>query len=277
MGGFLVHTFARLSNRPEFNQVVTAKEVRQMRAPAEAHGKGRWCGTTSPCSEKNRPKTGVRTEIPSQAATTFEELCRPQLQKIFQTAYRITRNREDAEDAVQDTLLQAFLHLRDFDGRSAFSTWLTRIAINSALMTLRKRRTQRSISLDGAGDTESAPGTWEVPDPSAHPEQLYLLGERQRKLREAVATLRPTIRQVIEVQQLEERSMKDAAKMMGISVCAAKGRLFHGKVALRRSRKLKLLCINGGHTVAAVPADKTNENRQIHYTGNASPSEALSA
>ena len=248
-----------------------------MRAPAEAHGKGHWCATTSTRSRKHRSQTDVSTGIPSQAETTFEELCQPQLRKIFQTAYHITRNREDAEDAVQDTLLQAFLHLGDFDGRSAFSTWVTRIAINSALMTIRKRRTQRSVSLDSPGNTESAAGTWEVADPAAHPEQLYLIGERQRKIREAVATLRPTIRRVIEVQQLEERSMKDAAEMIGISVCAAKGRLFHGKAALRRLRKLKLLCIDGGGGVAAVPAGGRNANRQIHYARNANPSEALSA
>ena len=248
-----------------------------MRAPAEAHAKTCGCVNTSPCSEIQPSQSDVSTGIPSQAETTFEELCQPQLRKIFQTAYRITRNREDAEDAVQDTLLQAFLHLGDFDGRSAFSTWLTRIAINSALMTIRKRRTQRSVSLDSAGDTESAPESWEVADSSAHPEQLYLIGERQRKLREAVATLRPAIRRVLEVQQLEERSIKDAAKMIGISVCAAKGRLFHGKAALRRSHKLKLLCINDGHTVAAMPAGRGSMNRQIPYARNANSSEALSA
>ncbi len=248
-----------------------------MRAPAQAHWKTQVCASRSPCSGNHRSQTDENTRIPSQAETTFEKLCQSQLRKIFQTAYRITRNREDAEDAVQDTLLQAFLHLGDFDGRSAFSTWLTRIAINSALMTIRKRRTQCSVSLDNAGDTESAPGTWEVADSSAHPEQLYLLGERQRKLREAVATLRPAIRRVIEVQQLEERSIKDAAKMIGISVCAAKGRLFHGKAALRRLHKLKLLRIDKGRTVAAVPGGRGNVNGQLRHARNASPSEALSA
>src|SRR6516225_226220 len=72
--------------------------------------------------------------------TAFDLLCERYLSQLIRAAFRVTRNREDAEDAVQDALLNAFVHLRAFDGRSSFSTWLTRIAINSALMLLRKRK-----------------------------------------------------------------------------------------------------------------------------------------
>src|SRR5580658_11162162 len=79
----------------------------------------------------------------------FDVLCERLAPRILRSLYRITKNREDAEDALQDSFLSAFLHIAEFDGRSTFSTWLTRIAINSALMILRKKRNSQEISLDG--------------------------------------------------------------------------------------------------------------------------------
>lgn len=152
---------------------------------------------------------------------------------------RITRNREDAEDAVQDSFLQAFVHLDNFDGRSTFSTWLTRIAINSALMILRRRRNARFVSLDGAGDPEGTETYPEVPDRAVDPERRYLEREREEVLQDAISTLRPSVRRVIELQQLEERPMREVAQVMRISVPAAKSRLFHAKAALRKSSKLR--------------------------------------
>jgi len=99
----------------------------------------------------------------------FGTLCQPLAPKLIQTARRITRNREDAEDALQNAFLSAFIHIKNFDGRSSFSTWLTRIAINSALMTLRKKRSSREIPIASAELGANAVG-WDVPDPSANPE-----------------------------------------------------------------------------------------------------------
>src|SRR5712691_7940808 len=78
----------------------------------------------------------------------FGELCERHVKKVFRVIHRIMRNREDAEDAMQDCLLNAFVHLKDFDGRSRFATWLTRIAINAAFMKLRKNRGAREVSID---------------------------------------------------------------------------------------------------------------------------------
>ena len=103
----------------------------------------------------------------SGEAAALDTLYRAYAEKLFRTVHRITRNREDAEDAVQDSLLRAFLHLKSFDGRSTFSTWLTRIGINSALIILRKKRNSREISADGSGVDETA---WEVPDSAPNPE-----------------------------------------------------------------------------------------------------------
>ena len=129
--------------------------------------------------------------------------------------------------------------MAEFDGRSAFSTWLTRIAINSALMILRKKRTSREISLDGSADSDTMPASWEMPDHAPNPEKRYAQHERENILRGAISTLRPAVRKVIELQQLQEHSMKETAAIIGISVPAAKARLFHGKVALRKTSRLK--------------------------------------
>ena len=169
----------------------------------------------------------------------FGELCQRHAKRVFRTMLRITRNREDAEDAVQDAFLQAFRHLDNFDGRSTFSTWLTRIAINSALMILRRRRNLRFVSLDGPDDPDGAETCPEVADRAVDPERRYLENERGSLLRDAIQTLRPSARRVIELQQLEERSMREAAQAMGITVPAAKSRLFHAKAALRKSPKLR--------------------------------------
>src|ERR1700674_3452281 len=108
-------------------------------------------------------------------------LCQPLGRKLIQSAQRITRNREDAEDALQDAFVSAFVHIKNFDGRSSFSTWLTRIAINSALMTLRKKRSSREIPI-GSGELGSNGVECDVLDPSANPEKLFAQREKERLL-----------------------------------------------------------------------------------------------
>ena len=172
-------------------------------------------------------------------AEAFGALCQPLARRLIQSARRITKNREDAEDALQDAFLSAFIHIENFDGRSSFSTWLTRIAINSALMTIRKKRSSREI-LVCDGELGANGVAWEVPDPSANPEKLCAQREKERLLREAICDLRHTIRGVVEIQQLRGLSMKETARMMGVSVTAAKGRLFHAKRALRKALRLRI-------------------------------------
>ena len=97
----------------------------------------------------------------AKSTGTLDALYRAHADKLFCTIRRVTRNHEDAEDAVQDAFLSAFLHLQSFDGRSTFSTWLTRIGVNAALMILRKRRNSREVSVHSDGENDTA---WEVPD-----------------------------------------------------------------------------------------------------------------
>jgi RNA polymerase sigma factor (sigma-70 family) len=166
---------------------------------------------------------------------SFDALCERSSSKILRTTYRITQNREDAEDALQDALLKAFVHLKDFDGRSSFSTWLTRIAINSALMILRKKRLCREISVESFADGNEAGKVWEIIDCTPNPETRYQERERERILWGVIDGLRPSVRKVIEFQLAQDCPMKETAEKIGISVCAAKSRLFHAKAAIRKS------------------------------------------
>lgn len=189
---------------------------------------------------REKAKQGISTARLATSAD-FDEMCLPHTKKLFLVALRITKNREDAEDALQDSLLQAFIHFKDFDGRSTFSTWLTRITINSALMLLRKKRRAVCVSLDRTREDDGTELCMEVPDRAANPERRYLEMERETILHDAIAALRPSIRRAVKVQQLEEHSLREAADRMGISVTATKGRLFHAKRLLRKSPRLKSL------------------------------------
>src|ERR1700693_4166839 len=112
-------------------------------------------------------EAGLLAAAKNGETAALDTLYRAHAEKLFRTVHRITRNRDDAEDAVQDSFLRAFLHLKSFDERSTFSTWLTRIGINSALMILRKKRNFREISAYALCVDETP---WEVPDSTPNPE-----------------------------------------------------------------------------------------------------------
>ena len=170
-------------------------------------------------------------------SSAFGELCRPYSKRLLLKVLPITRNREDAEDALQDCFLNAFIHIKNFDGRSKFYTWLTRIAINSALMVLRRRRNSAELSL---GD-DASHGILDLCDHLPNPEMSCVQRERERVLRGAVLRLRPRFQQVLQLGQLEERSIKEMAQILDISIPATKARLFHARAALRRSALLRAI------------------------------------
>jgi RNA polymerase sigma factor (sigma-70 family) len=169
----------------------------------------------------------------------FGELCERHAKRVFHTALRVTRCQEDAEDAVQDSFLNAFVHLESFDGRSSFATWLTRIAINAALMKLRKNRGSREIPMNESIDAGDVLTPFEPADTRPDPEERFAQQERQTVALGAVRRLRPVLRKVIEIREFQEASMKETAQKLGLSVAAAKGRLFHARAALRKSLRLK--------------------------------------
>lgn len=183
--------------------------------------------------------TGSEWTLCTERPVPPEEFTRPQMQRIFRTAYRITRNREDAEDAMQDACLQAIAHFPDFDGRSKFSTWLTRIAINSSLMILRKHRNAKTSSLNDSGDLEASMEIPEVRNPAPDAEERYLQKERATALHNEIEALRPSLKGVIELAQLSECSLRETADSLGLSIGAVKTRLFHARRILRNSRRLR--------------------------------------
>ena len=176
----------------------------------------------------------------NEHATAFATLSDQYKEQLFRAARRITRTREDAEDAVQDTLLRAFVHLGDFEGRSNFGTWLTSITVNSALMILRKKRTRHEIAIDGSNDFSLDGAAHKITERALNPETRYARTEEQRILRTAIQRLRPSLRVVVQIH-MQGRSMRETAKALGISLSAAKARLFHAKKALRRSAIGKLV------------------------------------
>lgn len=164
----------------------------------------------------------------------FMELRRRHAKKLLPRIYRITRSWEDAEDVLQDSFLKAFVHLKSFEGRSSFSSWLTRIAINSALMMLRKRRVVE-ISIDStAAEGESWTG-WELPDHGKNPEEAYVQRELEQHLHHATRQLRPALQRVVHLRRTEGYSASEIAAVLGISPSAAKSRLMRAKTALRAS------------------------------------------
>jgi RNA polymerase sigma-70 factor, ECF subfamily len=167
----------------------------------------------------------------------FEILVRRHEQKIFFVARRITHTREDAEDVVQQSFQKAFTHLRKFEGRSAFSTWLTRIAITEALMLLRRSRGLREVLIDDLNGNEETTTALEVPDASPDPEASYSQRERAEMLSLAINELSPGTRKAIRLRELDERSLEETARVIGISVSALKGRMFHGRRKLRERLK----------------------------------------
>jgi RNA polymerase sigma-70 factor (ECF subfamily) len=152
--------------------------------------------------------------------------------KVFKAAYRITGNRDDAEDAFQDAWMKAYMHLNTFDGRAQFSTWLTRIATNSSLMILRTRRAHPETSMEiRDGDTWQH---WEIVDQMKNAEELYAAHERLERLRQTISGLQPSLRNVLEIHHSNDSSLKEISEFAGISVAATKSRLLRAKKTLRK-------------------------------------------
>ncbi len=164
----------------------------------------------------------------------FAELCKRNSKRVFNMIYNVTRNREDAEDAMQDCMLRAFLYLKQFDSRSSFATWFTRIGINSALMILRKKRIRLETAMDFNMEGEAH---LQIADRSADPEQHYSEYERSVHLKRAIGQLPTALRSVVEGGQLQGHSMKQIADNMGISIPATKSRLARARAALRDSMR----------------------------------------
>jgi RNA polymerase sigma-70 factor, ECF subfamily len=166
--------------------------------------------------------------------SAFETLVGRYERKILRLTQNITQNREDAEDAMQEAFLKAYEHLGDFEGNSRFYTWLVRIAVNQALMKLRKRR-PNVVSLDEELDTGEDMLPREVEDWGPSPEQRYQQTELSGILNKVIGQLDPSFRIVFQLRDIEELSTEETAQALGLSVPAVKSRLLRARLKLRQS------------------------------------------
>lgn len=221
-------------------------------------GKARSLPLIGPCEPLNAPNphrlpsTVVREDehlLVSAAkrgdARAFEELVNRYEGKIFRLTMNITRNREDAEDAMQDAFLKSYAHLKDFQEDSRFYTWLVRIAANEALMRLRKRRPNQ-FSLDEPIEGEDDLMPREIEDWGPSPEQHFAQSEMQEILSNVIDELEPDFRTVFVLRDVEELSTEETAKLLGISISAVKSRLLRARLKLRH--KLNRYFRRGGRT-----------------------------
>jgi RNA polymerase sigma-70 factor (ECF subfamily) len=163
----------------------------------------------------------------------FGELVRRYEGKIFRLAQHIIQNCEDAEDVLQETFLKAYEHLDQFQGNSKFYTWIVRIAVNQALMKLRRRKTDKSVSLDASIDTGEDTIVREIAAWEEDPEQRFSREELGGILDSAIESLEPPYRSVFVLRDIDELSTEETAEALGLSVPAVKSRLLRARLQLR--------------------------------------------
>jgi RNA polymerase sigma-70 factor (ECF subfamily) len=163
---------------------------------------------------------------------TLEELHAIYSRRLYRTIFSITKNPDDAEDALQDTFLRVHLAHDTFEGRSSVYTWLTRIAVNSALMILRKRRTRHEVLFGPQLDNRDEAISFEVRDSSPNPEEIYNLHHRQLKLLREVGRLDPGLRAPLRMRLLHGRSMKEISRELNLTEAAVKARLYRARKRL---------------------------------------------
>jgi RNA polymerase sigma-70 factor (ECF subfamily) len=163
----------------------------------------------------------------------FGELVRRYEGKIFRLAQHITQNREDAEDVLQETFLKAYEHLDQFQGNSKFYTWIVRIAVNQALMKLRRRKADRSVSLDETIDTGEDNIVREIAAWGEDPEERFSREELGELLDSAITGLEPLYRSVFVLRDIEDLSTEETADALGLSIPAVKSRLLRARLQLR--------------------------------------------
>ena len=176
----------------------------------------------------------------------FEQLVKRYDRNVFRIAQHITQNREDAEDVVQDAFLKAYQNLQNFQENSKFYTWLVRIAVNEALMRLRKRRTGQMVSLDEDIKTDEDAIPREVADWSPNPEQLYNQSELREILQRTIQGLPASFRTVFVLRDVEGLSTEETAEALSLSIPAVKSRLLRARLQLRDRLTKYFKSRNGG-------------------------------
>jgi RNA polymerase sigma-70 factor, ECF subfamily len=176
--------------------------------------------------------TAVQAGVPE----AFAQLHKIYSPRLYRTIIAITKNSEDAQDALQETFLRAHLSVHAFEGRCSIYSWLSRIAINSALIILRKRRARPEALFDPQPDDRCETIFFEPKDPAPNPEQAYDLGQRQIKALRAILRLDPKLQAPLLMQMKHEWSVKEISQALNISEAAAKSRLYRARQRLSTTR-----------------------------------------
>jgi len=163
----------------------------------------------------------------------FEQLVKRYDRKLLRIAQCVTHNREDSQDAVQEAFLKAYQNMAEFREDSQFSTWLIRITLNQSLMKLRKQRAVREVSLDEGFQADEDILPIELTDWAPDPEQLYRASELRNILIKALKELRPVLRAVFVLRDIEGLSTTQTAEVLNLSHTAVKARLWRGRLQLR--------------------------------------------
>jgi RNA polymerase sigma-70 factor, ECF subfamily len=187
------------------------------------------------------PDVNLVSEAQAGSRETFRELYALYSRRLYRTIVAITKNHQDAEDALQDTFLRAHLALGRFEGRSTIYSWLTRIAVNSALLILRKQRARPEVFFDPQPDAQGKNLTFEVKDHAPNPEELYDLHQRRVVLLRAIRNLDTGLREPIRMQIGQEASLKEIGRKLNLSEAAVKTRLHRARHLLTAANHLNRL------------------------------------
>jgi RNA polymerase sigma-70 factor (ECF subfamily) len=213
----------------------------QEATPLTERRKGAQSGTVEgPSTDERR----LVTQAKSGSSTAFGELYDRHRLRLYHTAFRILRNRQDAEDAVQRSFQRAFTNLYRFREDSTFSTWVTRIAINDALMLLRQRRANRRLQ-ENNDDTE-APSVLDSTDKGPTPEQALVENEMRVAVIRAISHLHKSLRIVVLLRELLGLTSAETARRLGLTVTAVKARTFRARRSLRKYLEPQYRAAGGG-------------------------------
>ncbi len=191
----------------------------------------------------NLPERVLVYQAQSGNEAAFTELVRRHSGQVYGLSLNMLRNREDAEDNLQNVLVKAFHNIARFEGNSQFSTWLVRIAINEALMKLRKRNSERISDYQNANESDDDTHFPEIEDVRQDPERRYMIKELARK---AFRGLNPSLQDTFILQKAEGWTNRELAQAMGITVPTVKSRIFRARVRLRQ----QLLALTDSRPIA---------------------------
>lgn len=180
----------------------------------------------------NLKEAGSAPKAQTEPGYSIDELHARYSSRLYKTILSITKSPEDAEDALQETFLRAWLAMHTFEGRSTVYSWLTRIAMNSAFELLRKRKNRAEISVDSQMDDNGEVFQLEIKDPSPNPEQLHDLSQRHETLQKSIQKLDDSLRKPLQMRVNNEASAKEIGKTLNISEGAVKVRLHRARVRL---------------------------------------------